>query len=82
MESKVLNTNISNLHWEYFVTPEEDRVVAMENCGVYIRQMYLEGARWDKKAKSLKEANLMEMTCPMPIIHFKPVLRAKSRIRR
>lgn len=41
--------------------------------GVWIRGLFLEGAGWDKKSSSLVEANPMQLVCPMPTIHFKPV---------
>jgi len=40
---------------------------------VWIRGLFLEGAGWDKKSSSLVEANPMQLVCPMPTIHFKPV---------
>lgn len=41
--------------------------------GVWIKGLFLEGAGWDKKASCLVEANPMQLVCPMPTIHFKPV---------
>lgn len=41
--------------------------------GVYIKGLYLQGAGWDKKNSVLVEANPMQLVCPMPTIHFKPV---------
>lgn len=41
--------------------------------GVWIRGLFLEGAGWEKKSSSLVEANPMQLVCPMPTIHFKPV---------
>uniref|UniRef100_A0A9J7YNX9 Dynein axonemal heavy chain 2 n=1 Tax=Cyprinus carpio carpio TaxID=630221 RepID=A0A9J7YNX9_CYPCA len=41
--------------------------------GVFIQGLYLEGAGWDKKASCLVEAEPMQLFCPMPSIHFKPV---------
>lgn len=41
--------------------------------GVYVRGMYLQGAGWDTKNANLVEAEPMQLVCPMPTIHFKPV---------
>ncbi len=41
--------------------------------GVFIQGLYLEGSGWDKKASCLVEAEPMQLVCPMPSIHFKPV---------
>uniref|UniRef100_A0A3B4AHB3 Dynein axonemal heavy chain 2 n=1 Tax=Periophthalmus magnuspinnatus TaxID=409849 RepID=A0A3B4AHB3_9GOBI len=46
--------------------------------GVYIRGLYLEGAGWDKTNSCLVEAEPMQMVCPIPTIHFKPVERRKK----
>ena len=40
---------------------------------MWIKGLFLEGAGWDKKGSCLVEANPMQLVCPMPTIHFKPV---------
>ena len=34
--------------------------------------LWLEGARWDRRAKTLKNPVEDEMTAPMPLLHFLP----------
>uniref|UniRef100_A0A3B4XCH7 Dynein heavy chain region D6 P-loop domain-containing protein n=1 Tax=Seriola lalandi dorsalis TaxID=1841481 RepID=A0A3B4XCH7_SERLL len=46
--------------------------------GVFIRGLYLEGAGWDKRNSCLLEAEPMQMVCPIPTIHFKPVENRKK----
>jgi dynein heavy chain len=41
--------------------------------GVYIRGMFLEGARWDKDERMLGESLLKQLTEAVPIIHVKPI---------
>ena len=41
--------------------------------GVWIKGLFLEGAGWDKKGSHLIEPEPMQLVCPMPTIHFKPV---------
>lgn len=41
--------------------------------GIYIDGLYLEAARWDRRAKKLKPSNVGEMMSLMPVIHFNPV---------
>lgn len=41
--------------------------------GAYLSGMYLEGARWDHEESALEEPDPMELVCPMPMIHFRPV---------
>lgn len=43
-----------------------------------MRGLYLEGAGWDKKNSCLVEAEPMQMSCPIPTIHFKPVENRKK----
>ena len=38
-----------------------------------MKGLFLEGAGWDKKGSHLMEAEPMQLVCPMPTIHFKPV---------
>ena len=40
---------------------------------MWIKGLFLEGAGWDKRTSCLVEANPMQLVCPMPTIHFKPV---------
>ena len=40
---------------------------------MWIKGLYLEGAAWDKKGSHLIEPEPMQLVCPMPTIHFKPV---------
>ena len=46
--------------------------------GVWVRGLYLEGAGWDKKNACLIEADPMQLVCPIPTIHFKPVENKKK----
>lgn len=46
--------------------------------GVFVRGLYLEGAGWDKNNSCLVEAKPMQMVCPIPTIHFKPVENRKK----
>ncbi|KAJ3224818.1 Dynein heavy chain 2, axonemal [Clydaea vesicula] len=70
------NIPIDMLTWEFTVLQiEEEGVPPIPKEGVYIRGLYLEGARisWDTKANCLKEPKPMELITQMPPVHFKPV---------
>ena len=41
--------------------------------GVLVKGIYLQGAGWDMKNACLVEAEPMQLVCPIPTIHFKPV---------
>lgn len=40
--------------------------------GVYVYGLFIENAKWSTFKKSLVEAELGEMACKMPVIHFLP----------
>lgn len=52
--------------------------VSVPQDGVFIRGLYLEGAGWDKKNSCLVEAEPMQLVCPMPTTHFRPVENRKK----
>ena len=43
-----------------------------------MKGLFLENARWDSDGQCLSEPLPMELFCPMPIIHFKPVEHRKK----
>ncbi|KAJ4429792.1 Dynein heavy chain 2, axonemal [Periplaneta americana] len=74
--------SVDSLSWEFTVFTVDDKaIIEPPQEGVYIRGMFLEGAAWDKRASCLIEPQPMQLVCPMPVIHFKPVehLKKKSR---
>jgi hypothetical protein len=52
--------------------PVTEPVVCLQD-GVYVKGLFLQGAGWDKKNSCLVEAEPMQLVCPIPTIHFKPV---------
>lgn len=68
------------MSWEFVVfAPDERAVMDPPNEGVYIEGTYLEGGGWDWKKMSLSEPQPMQLVCPMPLIHFKPVEHLKKK---
>ncbi|EDV25795.1 uncharacterized protein TRIADDRAFT_23475 [Trichoplax adhaerens] len=68
------NVSIDSLSWEFPVsTVDDSNIMQAPKDGVWIRGLYLEGAGWDVKNSCLIEADPMELVCPVPAIHFKPV---------
>ena len=41
--------------------------------GAYIQKLYLEGASWNMEKMVLDEPEVMELTCAMPLLLFKPI---------
>lgn len=60
---------------------KERQIVEPPDSGVYVRATFLEGAGWDIKKACLVEPQPMQLVCPMPLIHFKPVEQLKKRTR-
>uniref|UniRef100_A0A3Q3JBV6 Uncharacterized protein n=1 Tax=Monopterus albus TaxID=43700 RepID=A0A3Q3JBV6_MONAL len=61
-----------------FLTAVLQSCARQHNDGVYVRGLYLEGAGWDQKNSCLVEAKPMQMVCPIPTIHFRPVEHRKK----
>jgi dynein heavy chain len=59
-------------------TGDESSIQSVPKEGAYIKNMILEGAKWDNNAQALADADTMQLYAPMPIVHFKPVVRKKA----
>ncbi|KAH0626110.1 hypothetical protein JD844_000881 [Phrynosoma platyrhinos] len=71
--------SVDTLSWEFIVsTVDDNNLVYPPKEGVWVRGLYLEGAGWDKKNSCLMEAEPMQLVCPIPTIHFKPVENKKK----
>lgn len=51
----------------------DDEEQQRPETGALLSGMYLEGARWDHEEGALEEPDPMELVCPMPTIHFRPI---------
>jgi len=63
---------------------EEDSAAARiirEGGGVYTLNLFLEGAGWLRKNQCLQDPLPMELICPLPVVHFRPVDNLKKRSR-
>lgn len=71
--------SVDTLSWDFVVqTSEESAITALPKEGAYIKNMTLEGAKWDPGPASLADADPMMLYNPMPIVLFKPVARKKA----
>ncbi|TMS23046.1 Dynein heavy chain 2, axonemal [Larimichthys crocea] len=74
------NAPVDMLSWKFTVsTVDDSNLLDAPKDGVFVRGLYLEGAGWDKRNACLVEAEPMQMVCPMPTIHFKPVEKRKAK---
>ncbi|KAG8349154.1 putative Dynein heavy chain N terminal region 2 domain1 [Trypanosoma vivax] len=68
--------SIDQYTWEFVVLPSEERtIVNRAKKGAYVRGIFLEGAGWNAETNTLCEPRPLELIVPMPIIHFKPMIR-------
>ncbi|XP_068440309.1 dynein axonemal heavy chain 2 [Clinocottus analis] len=73
------NISVDTLSWEFIVaTVDDNNLIYPPKDGVFVRGLYLQGADWDKNNSCLVEAEPMQMVCPIPTIHFKPVENRKK----
>ncbi|MCI4377271.1 hypothetical protein PGIGA_G00201730 [Pangasianodon gigas] len=73
------NVSVDTLSWEFTVsTVDDNNLLFPPKDGVFIRGLYLEGAGWNKKNSCLVEAEPMQLVCPIPTIHFRPVENRKK----
>jgi len=67
------NIGIDQLSWEFTIMPwPEKDCPGPPKEGVYINNLYLEGAGWDEENVCLQEPKPMELIVTLPLIHFKP----------
>lgn len=78
--SRLQKIPIDNLVFEYNVQPEfEPSIHEVPKNGVYIEGLFLESGSWNRDKSYLQEPKLLELICPMPIIHFKTSTDIKRR---
>merc|ERR1712032_1037720 len=73
---------VDSLSWEFSVfSVDESNIVNPPADGVYVKGLFLEGAGWDMKGAQLIEAAPMQLTTPVPVIHFKPTEAKKKSVK-
>ncbi|KAB0793663.1 hypothetical protein PPYR_13283 [Photinus pyralis] len=75
--SRKLKIPIDFIQFEYFTTEYETTVRKAPDTGVYIKGLFLEGARWDRVSKMLKESFPKILFDVVPIMWLKPGLKAE-----
>jgi len=70
--AKRKSVTIDSLSWNISIPTLQD-VENRPEEGVYISGVLLEGARWETYKNCLVDPLQLELICPMPIMHFKPV---------
>lgn len=71
---KASGAPIDKLEFDFVPVPKEPKEINEHpKDGAFISGLYLEGAKWSSEKLCLCDADVMELTCPMPVIHFKPI---------
>ncbi|KAF3429654.1 hypothetical protein E2986_08409 [Frieseomelitta varia] len=68
---------IDKLDFEFEITSFESDVETAPSYGVYIRGLYLEGARWNRQLKEMDESEPKIMFDLLPVIWLKPGIKAE-----
>lgn len=70
---------VDTLNFDFLVMgSDESTVQALPKEGAYVKNMILEGARWDTNKNELADAETMMLFSAFPIMHFKPVSKKKT----
>lgn len=65
---------IDKLEFDFITFPKDPKdITEHPKDGAFISGLYIEGGKWDNEKYCLKEPDVMELACPMPVIHFKPI---------
>ncbi|KAI8894261.1 dynein heavy chain and region D6 of dynein motor-domain-containing protein [Globomyces pollinis-pini] len=75
------NVAVDALSWEFHPMNDDEPNKDLGKEGIYIRNLYLEGASWDRKNSCLKEPKPMELITSLPPILFRPVESKKKSIK-
>ncbi|XP_033238860.1 dynein heavy chain 3, axonemal [Drosophila pseudoobscura] len=67
---------------EFAVTKFEVQVSQTPEVGAYIRGIFIEGARWNRKTKEIDESFSKILFDTLPVIYLRPVLKALEDIPR
>jgi len=71
---KASGAPIDKLEFDFVPVPKEPHEINEHpKDGAFISGLNLEGAKWDNEKLCLKEPDVMELYCPMPVLHFKPI---------
>jgi len=71
--------SVDALSFDYVVQPgDEASIAGHPKEGMYVKNMILEGAKWDYNGMHLTDADAMQLSAPMPLVHFKPVNKKKN----
>jgi dynein heavy chain len=71
---------IDRLEFDFVPIAKEPREITEHpKDGAFVTGLYLEGGKWNNETMALCEPEVMELACPMPVLHFKPIQkRAKA----
>ncbi|ALC43064.1 CG17150 [Drosophila busckii] len=67
---------------EFAVTKFEVQATVVAEVGAYIRGIFIEGARWNRKTKEVDESFSKILFDTLPVIYLRPVLRLPEEIPR
>ncbi|XP_055687854.1 dynein beta chain, ciliary [Lutzomyia longipalpis] len=70
LDRMALNCDVTDKSWSEIGTAP--------NEGIYLRGLYLEGARWDVETGNIAEATLMKLTSELPVVYLRAVVSERQ----
>jgi len=62
---------------DFKVNNEDDDVKATTKNGYIIKGLFIQGGIWDKKISVVKDENIQDLHCPMPLIIMTPMIASE-----
>jgi len=71
---KASGAPIDKLEFDFVPVPKAPHEITEHpKDGAFISNLYIEGGKWNPEKLCICEPEVMDLACPMPVLHFKPI---------